>query len=78
MKTYKVSYSRGDRTPTEVEGTVEELTKYFSYTLEVGYSWNKKINRHPKTIKSFISNINKSFAEREAACYTRTYVELIG
>ena len=60
----------------EVTGTLEELTNYFSYTLECGASWNKKIKQHPKTIKSLISNLNKSFEEKEAACYNRTSVEL--
>jgi hypothetical protein len=45
-----------------VTGTLEELIKYFSYTLEVGASWqyergNKKINRNPKTIASLVSNL---------------------
>ena len=43
-------------------GTLEELTEWFSYTLEVGESWqhergNKKINRHPKTIQSLCTNL---------------------
>lgn len=59
------------------KGTLAELIKKFSYTLEIGKSWNPKINRNPKTIKSFISNVQKSFAEKEACCYDRIYIELI-
>ena len=35
------------------------------------------INRYPKTIKSFISNLQKSYEEVEASCYERTYVKNI-
>jgi len=46
-------------------GTLEELIKSFSYTLEVGKSWQhekgrKKINLQPKNIKSLIDNINNA------------------
>ena len=44
-----------------VTGTIAELANYFSYTLEVGNSWDKKISRTPKTIKSLISNVNKAY-----------------
>jgi hypothetical protein len=64
-KTYRItetksSYS-GTRTYTK-EGTLEELIKAYSYTLECGQSWehekgNKKINRSPKSIKSLVTNI---------------------
>ena len=40
------------------DGTLEALTEYFGYTLEVGASWNKKINQKPKTIKTLVKNIN--------------------
>ena len=58
-------------------GTVEELVRIFGYTLEIGASRNSKITRHPKTITSLLINLQKSFAEKEAACYTRTSVEII-
>jgi len=60
----------------EITGTLDYLIGYFGYTLEVGASWNPKINRHPKTIKSFISNLKASLDEKEGACYNRTLVEL--
>lgn len=80
-KTFKVkttkSRMRGEDRVNEVEGTLEYLINYFGYTLEVGASWNRKINRYPTTIRSFVSNLQKSYEEQEAACYDRTYVELV-
>ena len=45
--------------------TLEEAIEYYNYTLECGYSWqhekgNKKINVHPKTISSLITNLNNA------------------
>ena len=45
------------------EGTLEELIRAHSYTLECGASWqhekgNRKINQNPKTINALISNLN--------------------
>ena len=57
-------------------GTLEQLIDAFSYTLEIGNSWDKRINKNPKTIKSFISNLNRAFAIKEAKCYDRSYVEI--
>ena len=74
-KTFTVIKSYKGR-DSETTGTLEELIQYFGYTLEVGNSWNSKINRNPKTIKSFISNLQKSYEEKEGNCYTRTFVEL--
>jgi hypothetical protein len=61
---------------TETSGTVEELTKYFGYTLECGNSWNPKINRNPKTAASLITALNKSVAETQGSCYDPDYYEL--
>lgn len=74
-KIYTVIKSYRGRTD-EVQGTLEELISYFGYTLEVGHSWNSKIKRNPTTIKSFISNLQKSYEEKEASCYERTSVSL--
>lgn len=64
-------------------GTLEELIEYYSYTLEVGASYqhergNKKINCHPTTIRSLLSNIAK--AKDNSACngYSGYSYELIG
>ena len=47
------------------EGTLEELIKYYSYTLETGKSYehekgNKKINLTPKTIQQLCDNLEKA------------------
>lgn len=60
-----------------IEGTLEYLTNYFGYTLEIGHSCDSKISIRPKTIKSFLSNLQRSLDIKEAACYSRTYIELI-
>lgn len=75
QKTYTVikTYRGKD---SEVQGTLEELISYFGYTLEVGHSWNSKIKTKPTTIKSFISNLQKSYEEKEASCFERTFVRL--
>ena len=76
MKTYQIKKIKKER-ETIVEGTLAYLIDYFGYILEIGNSWNRKINRNPKTIKSFVSNLEKSYDEKEGACYERTYIELI-
>lgn len=63
-------------TDTEITGDLDYLINYFSYTLEIGASYNPKINRHPKTIKSFISNLKEALNEKEGACYNRTLISL--
>jgi hypothetical protein len=75
MKQYTVIKHRRGR-ESEVTGTIEEITKYFSYTLECGNSWNRKINRFPKTIKSLVKNINDSYHETQGSCYNQDYVTL--
>jgi ribosomal protein L17 len=78
-KIYKIKKTRsgmnGSR-ETIFEGTLERLkNEVFGYTLECGASWNRKINRNPKTISALITAINKSYNEIEGG-YTRSYVEL--
>ena len=75
-KTFKIKISHSRRSDRSVEGTLEYLRNYFSYTLEVGNSWNRKINMSPKTLKSFVSNLNKSFEEIESSCFERTHIEI--
>jgi len=79
-KVYKVKVSRCSISRSSeriTEGTLEELTKYFGYTLEVGNSWNSKINTKPKTIKSLISNVQKSVDIINGNTYTTESVELV-
>jgi hypothetical protein len=79
---YKIETVRDGRTPSYTEGTLDELIKYFSYTLEVGQSWeresgNKKINRNPKTIKSLITNIQNAKENAAANGYSGTHYSLV-
>jgi len=75
-KIYKIRQIRKKREKI-IEGTLQELIDYFGYTLEIGNSWNNKINMNPKTIKTFMSNLIKSYEEKEGACFERTYIELV-
>jgi len=64
MKQYCITVKRNGR-ESDFKGTLEELIKTFSYTLEVGKSYengkgNKKIDKNPKTIKSLIKNLYNS------------------
>lgn len=76
IKLTKIRIGRSDSEKI-YKGTLKELIEMFSYILELGKSCNPKINRNPKTIKSFVSNVQKSFAEKESCCYDRTIIELI-
>lgn len=74
-----IKHRRGQQ--KEISKTLEEFIKYFSYTLEVGKSWerekgNKKINLEPKTIKSLVSNINNAETNATLNGYSDTYYEL--
>ena len=59
-----------------LKGTLEELIEATRYTFEVGHSYNRKINLHPKTIKSFISNYEKALEEQQNCPVSVSYVEL--
>lgn len=62
-KIYSVNSVHRDRTTT-FTGTLDELeNNVFGYTLECGHSWNIKIPRYPKTIKSLIKALNDSAYE---------------
>lgn len=74
-KTYKIQIS--GRRESVVEGTLDYLNEYFGYTLEIGHSWNPKIVLRPKTITSFVSNLQRAYGEKEACCYNRTFVHLV-
>ena len=81
MKVYTVKIERRGR-ESETSGTLQELIKYFSYTLEVGQSWqhekgNKKIDRNPKSISSLIKNINNAKSNSAANGCSDTYYSLV-
>jgi hypothetical protein len=61
----------GSRADKIITGTLEYLTDYFSYTLLCGNSYNFKIDKNPKTIKSLVSNLNKSVDETQSGSYNR-------
>jgi hypothetical protein len=58
-------------------GTLDQMTKSFSYTLECGNSWNCKIKTADqiKSIKSLVSNLKKSVNETQGGCYDRDRYE---
>ena len=66
-------YHRGNY--TVIKGSLKRLIHYFSYVLECGASWNRKINANPKTYKSFLSNLNKSYQETQGSCYDPDFVD---
>jgi hypothetical protein len=76
-KQFKIKITHTRRGDKIIEGTLEYLIEYFCYTFEIGNSWNKKINKKPKTIRSFVTNLQNSYEELEVSCYERTFVELI-
>ena len=64
-------------------GTLDELIEYYSYTLEVGASWqnergNKKINRHPATIRSLLTNLSNAKNNAARNGYSGYSYELVG
>jgi hypothetical protein len=76
IHTIEITRSGKDSVRT-TSGTVSELREYFGYTLECGHSWNNKIKENPTTIKSLVTNVQKSYEEKEASCYTRTFIKLV-
>jgi hypothetical protein len=69
-KTYKIQIS--GRREKVIEGTLEYLKHYWGFPL---YFHDKY--HDAKTIKSLVSTVQKMYADREACCYSRTYVNLI-
>lgn len=80
MKTYKIEVRRQspwnnlDNKVKVVEGSVDKLTEYFQYVLEVGHSYNRKISIKPKTFRSLIKNLNDSYSIAESNLYRRTSI----
>lgn len=80
-KTYTIRVTTyrtyGEDKVREVSGTLEYLTSYFGYTLEIGHSWDNRINPKPKTIRGLISAVQKSSDIKYGRTYTREYFELV-
>jgi hypothetical protein len=77
---YTMEISRRGRTRT-TSGTLAELIDSFGYTLETGASYqrepgNKKINRNPRNIKSFVANLNNAKSNAAANGESDTYYSL--
>lgn len=88
-KLYRITKTKSGRFGGDVrtytqEGTLEDLIKAYSYTLECGQSYqhekgNKKINRQPKNIKSLVTNLYNASNNRASDGYsgeTFSYTEL--
>lgn len=76
-----ISVRHRDGRELKQTGTLEQLIKAFSYTLEVGKSWEhekgrKKINTEPKNIKSLIDNINNAANNAAANGHADRYYKL--
>jgi len=81
-KKYRI-ITHGKNSSRETIGTLEELIKKFSYTLETGASYerergNKKINRNPKNILSLVNNLNAATNNAAANGYSDTSYEFGG
>lgn len=79
-KVYNIIKNRRDK-DTVYTGTLPELINMFSYTLEVGASWqhekgNKKINRNPKTGAALVTNLNNAKNNAAANGYCPDYYRL--
>lgn len=74
-KEYTIIKSKNGR-DTTITGTLDYLKDYFSYTIECGASWNSKINDNPKTIRSLMTTLTKSYDEVEGSCFNRTSIKL--
>ena len=64
------------------EGTLEELIRAYSYTLECGASWQhekgrSKINENPKSINALVSNLNKATNNSAANGYSGKYYQVV-
>lgn len=73
-KTYTVIKTRKG-IARSTTGTLAELVRDYSYTLECGHSYNSKINTKPTTIKGLITALNKSVDETQRGSYNPTYYE---
>ena len=75
-----IKRSKGQKTILTM--TLPEFIQHFSYTLEVGASWDRKVNRNPRTFTEFISSLRLAYQAKEAfyrsllgrSCYGCTYL----
>lgn len=81
MKEYTIKVTRhtnfGTARETIWTGTVTELVDIFKYTLEVGHSYDRKINTNPKTIRSLLTAVQKASDVKYGSTYTCEVYELV-
>lgn len=86
-KRYLITHTKplSGRSYTSRPMTLAEAVKYYSYTLEVGASYehekgNKRINRNPRTILSLMSSLNNASnnAARNGCGDYYTHEEYVG
>jgi hypothetical protein len=75
--TYSIRKHRRGGKVSESTGTLAELTEYYGYTLVCGNSYNSKIALKPRTVKSLVSNLNRSVDYTQKGSYDPDYYELI-
>lgn len=61
-KQYTIRVSRHGKDDKYVTNTLDKLIGYFSYTLLKGNSWDRSINKNPKTAAALVNALNKSNA----------------
>ena len=81
MKEYKIICTHRNRA-REIVGTLDELIRYFGYTLECGASWSyqkgcKKVNTHPKTIRSLLTALDNAVYNTQSGCFYPDRYELV-
>ena len=75
-KIYNIKITRKGRERI-VSNTLENLVEYFSYKLLSGSSYDSRVNKAPKTIKSLMSSLNRAVRATEESCYDQTCYELL-
>lgn len=79
-KEFTIRHTHGRHDGSESEhdytGTLEYLeNEVFGYTLECGNSWNRKIPRYPKGVKSLVKALNDS--AYECRRYNDYYTQIV-
>lgn len=82
VRKYDYNIGKNNIKPIETEGTLEELTEYFTYTLECGKQYekekgNRKISVKPKSIESLIKNVNNAFNNSASNGCAGKWIELV-
>ena len=80
-KTYTIKMTttriHGEDKVREITGTLDYLTSYFGYTLEIGNSYDRRINLKPKTIRGLLSAVKKSSDIKYGCTFTRETFKLV-